>query len=116
MVVEFVLFMEELLRLALDTVVYFAAGLVAAYFYYIHRRRDMLGGFWGAAVIGTIGAVLVVKLATIFDHWFYRLIVFLMQPKWDDTTIFRVNLIAAAAGAFIFLYILNRINHDKERP
>ncbi len=106
---------EELLRLALDTLVYCAAGGLAAYFYYVRWRRDMLGGFWGAAVIATIGAVLIVKLATIFDHWFYRLVVFLMQPKWSDTTIFRVNLIAAAAGAFIFLYILNRINHDKER-
>ena len=107
--------MEEFLRLSLDTLVYAAAGLVAAYIYYVRKRRDLLGGFWGAAAIGTIGAVLIVKLATIFDHWFYRLVVFLMQPKWSDTTIFRVNLIAAVAGAFIFLYILNRINHDKER-
>lgn len=107
--------MGDLLQTVVDTLVYAVAGLAAAYFFYIHRRRDLLGGFWGAAGIGTIGAVLVVKLATIFDHWFYRLVVFLMQPKWSDTTIFRVNLIAAAAGAFIFLYILNRINHDKER-
>ncbi|MCB1165749.1 MAG: hypothetical protein KDK37_02150 [Leptospiraceae bacterium] len=91
------------------------AGLAAAYYYYFRLNRDLLGGFWGATLIGTVGAILI-GVITSPEVWFSRVIAWLMKPSWgDDILLTRVNLIAALIGAFLFLYILNRINHDKER-
>ncbi len=97
-----------------DMLVYFLAGLIAAYYYYEHRKRSLLGGFWGGAVIGWVGAVLISMLAGL-EAWFIRLVTWLMQPKFGETLLFRVNMITAIIGAFVFVYILNRINHDRER-
>lgn len=101
-------------RYLLDLAVYAACGLTAAYYYYYRLNRDLLGGFWGASLIGLVGGVLI-SMITGFNAWFIRLVSWLMQPKFGDDLIFRVNIIAALIGAFLFLYILNKINHDKER-
>ena len=73
-----------------------------------------MGGFSGGLVIGIIGAILITLLATIHD-WFTRLVIWLMLPKISPDFHFRVNIITALIGAFIFLEILNRINHNRER-
>ncbi len=106
--------MELYPHILLDLLVYFSTGLLIAYYYYHFRRKELLGGFWGAVAIGTIGAVLVSMLAS-FDSWFIRIATWLMQPKIGDRFLFRVNLITAVFGSFLFLYILNRINHNKDR-
>lgn len=97
-----------------DFAIYLIAGLIASYYYYGYRNRALLGGFWGGALIGLLGALLV-SLLTGLEAWFIRLVTWLMQPKFDDVLLFRVNLIAAIIGAFLFVYVLNRINHDRER-
>lgn len=106
--------MREFFALILDLLVYGLVGAASAWFYYHYRRRDLLGGFWGALVIGAVGAVLITWMSN-FNNWFINLVYWLMVPKWEDKLLFRVNLIAAVIGAFLFVYILNRINHNKER-
>ena len=101
--------LADTITIAKDLAVY-----VAAYYYYHQKNRDLLGGFWGAAIIGTVGAVLIVQLAGI-NLWFTRFVTWLMQPKWEDNLLFRVNLIAAFIGGFLFVIILSKINHDRER-
>lgn len=97
-----------------EFVVYGLSGLAAAYYFYHYRRKDLPGGFWGASVVAVVGAVLVSMLTGI-EYWFTRLISWLMQPRLDDILLVRVNIIAAVLGAFLFVYILNRINQDRGR-
>jgi len=104
----------SILQIILDILVYGCTGMLASWFYYARRRRDLLGGFWGGAIIGTVGAVLITMLTGI-EAWFLRLVNWLMKPTIGEHLLFRVNLIAAVVGAFLFVYILNRINHDRER-
>lgn len=97
-----------------DFLVYIAVGFLIAYYFYGPKRKALLGGLWGGAFIGTVGAVIVGMLGQIED-WFIRLVTWLMLPKIGDFLLFRVNLITAVAGAFLFVYILNQINHDRTR-
>ena len=97
-----------------DFIVYLLVGLVSAYYFYEYRKRDLLGGLWGGAFIGMVGAVLVSMLGQ-FEDWFIRLVTWLMLPKLGDNLLFRVNLITAMIGSFVFVYILNQINHDRTR-
>jgi uncharacterized membrane protein YeaQ/YmgE (transglycosylase-associated protein family) len=110
-------YMESLaivLRQLADFVVYGISGLAAAYYYYTHQKKELPGGFWGAAFVAIIGAVLVTMLAGL-EAWFIRLVSWLMQPKFGDVLLVRVNLITAVIGAFLFVYILNRINQNRTR-
>ncbi len=107
------LFISILHRLA-DFLVYGLSGLAAAYYYYHHQKKDLPGGYWGAAVVAIIGAVLVTMLAG-QGAWFNRLVSWLMNPKFGDILLVRVNLITAVIGAFLFVYILNRINQNRTR-
>ncbi|PKL31812.1 MAG: hypothetical protein CVV45_15045, partial [Spirochaetae bacterium HGW-Spirochaetae-10] len=75
------------------------AGLAAAYYYYTHQKKELPGGFWGAAFVAIIGAVLITMLAGL-EAWFIRLVSWLMQPKFGDVLLVRVNLITAVIGAF----------------
>ena len=104
----------DFLLILRDLFVYGLCGLAGAYYYYSRLNRDLLGGFWGATLIGTIGAVLIHVIANI-QNWFPVVVNFLMLPKWENTPLARVNIIAALIGSFLFVYVLNRINHDKER-
>lgn len=103
-----------ILRWVAEFVVYGLSGLAAAYYFFHYRRKDLPGGFWGAAVVAIVGAVLVSMLTGI-EYWFTRLVSWLMQPRLDDMLLVRVNIIAAVLGAFLFVYILNRINQDRGR-
>ncbi|MDH5656535.1 MAG: hypothetical protein OEZ34_11535 [Spirochaetia bacterium] len=106
--------MMEIFERLLDLVIYILAGVSASYFYYFRKKRDLLFGFWGGVAVGTIGAIMISMIAAL-EGWFIEVVTWLMKPKFGNDLIFRVNLIAAVFGAFLFLYILNRINHDKER-
>ena len=107
--------MVEALRMFTDFIIYGLIGAAASWFFYSYRRRDLLGGFWGGLVIGTIGGVIVSLVASSFDQLFLRLVSFLMYPKINNKFYFTVNIIAASIGALLFVYILNRINHDRAR-
>ena len=105
--------METLLSTVLDILIYALTGLVASWYYFHRKRRDLLGGFYGAAIIGTVGSVIVTYFAS---TWSIVLLNWMMNPKKIyGGVMLRVNLLAAIVGAFVFVYILNRINHDRER-
>ena len=107
--------MEKFFSLFLDMIVYVLAGAFASWFYFVRRRRDLLGGFWGGLVIGTVGSVIIAYFA---GTWFIEIVTGLMSPKqlpFFEGVSVRVNLITALFGSFLFVYILNRINHDRGR-
>jgi len=87
------------------------SGLFAWYFY-VYMRKDLLGKFWGAALVAGIGALIIFStLQTVIRE----VIVWLMSPRIGSVQLSNVNLIAISIGAYLALYIMNQINHNKER-
>jgi len=90
-------------------ILYLGLGaLTAAYFYHL-KRRDLFGGYIGGFVVGVIGALIggfIIDM--IFNDIVTKILVFLSEKAG-------VNLIAGFIGAYGALYIMNRLNHDKER-
>jgi uncharacterized membrane protein YeaQ/YmgE (transglycosylase-associated protein family) len=83
-------------------------ALAAAYFYHI-KRRDLFGGFIGGIVVGVIGAIIGAFILDMFFNDIVTKILLFLSEKAG------VNLIAGFIGAYGALYIMNRLNHDKER-
>ena len=90
-------------------ILYLGLGaLVAAYFYHL-KRRDLFGGYIGGFVVGVIGALIggfIIDM--IFNDIVTKILLFLSEKAG-------VNLIAGFIGAYGALYIMNRLNHNKER-
>lgn len=87
------------------------SALLAWYFYY-YRKKDLLGKFWGAMLVAAFGALIVFAL---LQDEIRGVIMWLMSPKIGATQLSNVNLIAIFLGGYLGLYIMNRINHNKER-
>ena len=101
-------------HIVLDLLVNTLIAAFASWFYYSHKQRALIGGFWAGLMVGVVGAVVITLLAGIYD-WFARLFIWLMIPKIGGNFYFRVNIITAVIGAFLFVAILNRINHNRSR-
>ena len=89
------------------------SALFTCYFYY-YKRKDLVGGFIGGFFVSLIGAIIITMFAS-FRDWFSKVVVWLLSPHLFGEFYFRVNLLTAAIGAFLFLFILNHINHDRDR-
>lgn len=78
-------------------------GLVSAIFYFM-KKKDLFGGFIGGLVVGVIGAIigalLIDKLSDV--------IAYLTEGAG-------INVIAGFFGAYIAVFIMNKLNHDKDR-
>jgi uncharacterized membrane protein YeaQ/YmgE (transglycosylase-associated protein family) len=84
-------------------------GAIMSYLYYNLKRKDLFGGYIGGLVVGIIGAIIgVFVIDFLFQDIAARILVFLTQDVG-------VNVITGFIGAWIALYIMNRLNHDKER-
>ena len=78
---------------------YITIGLAAAIFCHFVLRRRVLGEFWGALIVGLIGAV----LGGLLDQVFWRLIERLAHFN-------TVNLFAAGFCALALIWVLSRLN------
>ena len=78
---------------------YITIGLAAAIFCHFVLRRRVLGEFWGALIVGLIGAV----LGGLLDQVFARLIERLAHFN-------TVNLFAAGFCALALIWVLSRLN------
>ena len=112
--------MEYIVTIILDILIYALIGVLASWFFYYHKHKDLLGGFWGGIVIGIVGAVITNMVTGVWILALYDEIVgwvrYLMAIKEISEGIsIRVNLLTAIFGAFFFVYIFNRINHNRER-
>lgn len=89
--------------------VYLALGGVVSFIYYSLKKRELFGGFIGGLVIGVIGALIG---GFVLDYFFYDITVRVLQFLSRDIG---VNAIAGFIGAYIAVFIMNKLNHDKER-
>jgi len=103
---------EELLgflRVLKAIVLYIGLGALVAFIFYNIKRRDLFGGYIGGLVVGVIGALIG---GLVLDSLFYDKIVTILDFLSRGAG---VNLIAGFLGAFAALYIMNKLNHNRER-
>lgn len=97
--------MPSFLRIIIDLLIYIGIGAAMSSLYYHLKRRELFGGYLGGLVVGFIGAIIGgLSLSPSFKFILYYLS--------KDTV---VNILAGSFGAFIILYIMNRLNHNRER-
>ncbi len=90
-------------------VIYLSLGALVSYVFYSLKRRDLFGGFIGGAVVGVIGALIG---GFVLDYIFYDIIAWVLEFLSRGAG---VNIIAGFIGAYIALFIMNKLNHDRER-
>ena len=93
----------------LAIVIYLAMGALVSWIFYSLKRRDLFGGFIGGMVIGVIGALIG---GFILDKLLLDITIKILRFLVYDTG---VNIIAAFIGGYAAVYIMNKLNHDKER-
>lgn len=71
-----------------------------------------MGKFWGASIVAGLGSLIV--FATM-QTYIRDSIMWLMSPKIGSTQLSNINLVAILLGGFLSLYIMSRINNNKER-
>ncbi len=107
-----ILFRAASWTIIMDFLFFVGASALVAWYYFFYLRKDLLGGFWGAMLVACVGALIVFAL---LQNVIRDVIMWLMSPKIGSTQLSHVNLIAIFLGAFFALYIMNRINHNRER-
>lgn len=80
-------------------------GALVSFIFYILKRRDLFGGYIGGMVIGVIGALIG---AYVLNSVTLIILDLLGKNRY-------VNIISGFIGAYVALYIMNRLNHNKER-
>lgn len=98
--------MEGFLLYLLKYAILLGIAAVVSWYFYHYKKKDILGGFIGGMVVAILGAI-------IFDLLFT--FKFMKEVMTFLTTRTYVHIPAALLGAFLALYILNKINHDQER-
>jgi uncharacterized membrane protein YeaQ/YmgE (transglycosylase-associated protein family) len=97
------------LRVVKAIVLYIGLGAIVAFIFYSLKKRDLFGGYIGGLVVGVIGALIG---GLVLDSLFYDKIVTILDFLSRGAG---VNLIAGFIGAYAALYIMNRLNHNRER-
>ena len=97
--------MPSFLRIIIDILIYIVIGGVMASGFYHLKRKDLFGGYIGGLVVGFIGAIIGgISLSPVFKFILYYL-------SKDNS----VNILSGLVGSFVFLFIMNRLNHNRER-
>lgn len=101
--------MSEFIRLSVYLVVCIAIGAAIASYFYYYKKKDLFGGYIGGLVVGTIGALII---GYILDMLFYNIMVTILDFLSRGAGI---DIIACVLGGYTALYIMNRLNHDRNR-
>lgn len=98
---EFLNFLQAVIAIG----IVIAIGALVSIFFYVIKRRELFGGFIGGMVIGVVGALIggyLLNEITLF------VIDFLTKNEY-------VNAISGFIGAYAAVFIMNRLNHNRER-
>ncbi len=97
------------LRVVKIIVLYIGLGAMVAFIFYNFKKRDLFGGYIGGLAVGVIGAVIG---GYVLDRIFYDKTVAVLLYLSEGIG---VNLITGFIGAYAALYVMNRLNHNRER-
>ncbi len=89
--------------------IYISLGALVAFIFYFLKKRELFGGYVGGLVVGVIGALIG---GLLLDKLFYEITASILDFLSRGAG---VNIIAGFIGAYISLYIMNKLNHDRER-
>lgn len=103
---------SEPLTILVDIIFIVGIATVVAWYFYFYLKREVIGGFVGAIIISGFGAILI--LATL-QTFLRDIIMWLMSPKLGTIQLSNVNLIVIFMGAYLSLYLLIKINYNKQR-
>jgi len=97
----------DFLEWILTSIAYVAVACLISWYFWSYKRRDLFGGYLFGVIVAFIGALICQSL---LGEVFEIVIKKLMIPGFV-----KFNFIAALTGAFVMVYILNKINNDKIR-
>ncbi|RJP25445.1 MAG: hypothetical protein C4529_00805 [Deltaproteobacteria bacterium] len=101
--------LQELWVLIRSIFIILVIGAAVAWIFYYYKMRDLFGGYIGGFVVGVMGALIG---AFILDKFLYDITVKILSFLARDAG---VNIIAGFVGGYIAVFIMNRLNHNKER-
>lgn len=93
----------------LAIIIYLGLGAIVSWIFYYAKKRDLFGGFIGGLVVGVIGALIG---GFILDRLLLDIAIRVLRFLAIDAG---VNIITGLIGAYAAVYIMNRLNHDRER-
>lgn len=99
----------EFLNVVKAIAIFLGLGAIVSFIFYNIKKRDLFGGYIGGLVVGFIGAIIG---GLILDRLFFNITVVILDFLSQKIG---VNMIAGFIGAYAALYIMNRLNHDRER-
>ena len=91
-----------------DIIIYVIVGAGLGWFFYYWLRKDLIGKFVGAFLVGLLGCI----LGSFLLGEILKKIIGLLQNGFH---ISNVNILASIIGGYILLYLYNFLNHDRER-
>ena len=98
----------DIFKAILDILVYVILGALLSWFFYFFKKKDLLGGFAGGAVVGILGSVLGVLIVSKP----LREVIKFLQTGMEITN---VDILAGLTGGYLALFVYNKINHDRTR-
>jgi uncharacterized membrane protein YeaQ/YmgE (transglycosylase-associated protein family) len=101
--------LREFLNVVKAIAIFLGLGAIVSFIFYTIKKRDLFGGYIGGLVVGFIGAIIG---GLVLDRLFFNISVVILDFLAQRIG---VNMIAGFIGAYAALYIMNRLNHDRER-
>jgi len=89
--------------------IYLFLGAFVSWIFFFLKKRELFGGYIGGMVIGVIGALIG---GFVLDKLLLNITLRVLKFMVYETG---VNIITGLLGGYIALYIMNRLNHNKER-
>jgi uncharacterized membrane protein YeaQ/YmgE (transglycosylase-associated protein family) len=99
----------QFLKNLLAIVIYIGLGAIVSWIFFVLKRRELFGGYIGGMVVGIVGALIG---GFVLDKLLLDVVIRILQFLVYETG---VNIIAGFVGGYIAVYIMNKLNHDKER-
>ena len=89
--------------------IFLGLGAIVSFIFYTLKRRDLFGGYIGGLVVGFIGAIIG---GYVLDYLFYNFTAMILEFLSRGIG---VNVIAGFIGAYAALFIMDKLNHDRQR-
>ncbi len=102
----------DYLKFIIEFLLYAVISYFAAWYYFEYKKKALPGRMLGSWIVAFIGAII---FSLFTGGWFNSVMNWLMNPKFGENILIRVNIITATIGAFLILYIYNIANHDRRR-
>ena len=106
------------LSIVFTILIYFAIASIISSLYHSYFRYKIIGGYWGAVCVGFLGATiggfslnwLFLRIADLLGY--LLIAVNWLMKNADHEILPPVNIIAAIAGAYLFIYFLKRVTSE----